>query len=222
MDRILVFALTATGFPIQKTFSIYPNPREQSMYEKARVLRFSYSTYALFGEKEAELIETVDMYVNQSCITDASIERTGIDGKHETFHSVQDFSIRFFRELDSSSPLIVSYNASLHFHLFGAELYRHGLKDELQRLISLLPTVFCLMQQSVEICKIPSPRKNVRYKTPSMFEICSLLAIESPPPSSSSSCSSSSALRYNNLRHIDEVARCFFQLKKTYFSSPVD
>lgn len=222
-DKILVFTVTATSFPIQRTFGLYPAPSELAMYERARVLRFTYQTYRLHGEKEGEPVETVDMYVKSGigAITQACIDRTGITKEFmETTaqHTVHEFSERFFNTIKNNGdkPVpILCYNASLQFHLFGSELYRHGLKEEFKLLTTLLPEVFCLMQQCVDVCKIPSERKNIRYKTPSMFDItCTLLPSSSSPPPSSSS--------HDNLHHIEQVARCFFALKNTYYSRPTE
>lgn len=210
MDRVLVFTVTATGYPIQSRYGIYPKPSELAMYATARIIRLTYQTFSLSGEKEGTLLETVDMWINSGkpAINEKSVERTGITREwmeKQTCHTVQEFSDRFF----ANHCPVVCYNASLHLHLFASELYRNGLHAQLDTLMGLLPNVFCLMQQSVEICAIPSERKSSRFKIPSLIEICRCLGEKEEDDEKD--------VTQKTLNYLARVSCCFFHLKSLYY-----
>lgn len=215
MDRVMVFTVTATGYPIQSRYGVYPKPSELAMYATARMIRFTYQMFSLYKE-EGTLLETVDMWIEsgKQAINEKSIERTGITRElmdKQTCHSVADVSDRFFAQVGLQCP-IVCYNAALHLHLFASELYRHGLHTQLDRLMGLLPNVFCLMQQSVEICAIPSERKASRFKIPSLVEICRCLGEKDEEDEAKKA-----DVSQKTICHIALVARCFFHLKSLYY-----
>lgn len=226
MDRLMVFTVTSTGYPIQSRYGIYPKPSELAMYHSARIIRLTYQMFSLYDEKkdeEGKVLDTVDMYIHsgKDAINEKCTERTGITRdwmEKQTCQSIKDFSDRFFAQVSLPCP-IVCYNASLNVHLFASELYRHGLHTELRTLMGLLPNIFCLMQQSIEICKIPSERKSTRYKVPSLFEIsrCLFGAIQEQQQNNLQNHDENNP-GDRPLRHIQHVAQCFFHLKNMYES----
>lgn len=162
----LVFDIESTGLVQCNEFNLYPDFRDVSKYDSARIIQVAWVvldiTFTVI-EKKSYIIKRDNFNITNDEFHGISNEISDIQGI--------DFELAmldFFTALHKCD-MIISHNILFDFNVLANHLYRYDLYDIFYEFNQKLR--FCTSFESQMVLKLPMPYKCFIYKLPSLQEL---------------------------------------------------
>ena len=172
---VMVFDTETTGLPMKRPGSKFSHYSDIELYNKCRLVQYSGIIYDFNNSEtlnEFDYIVKPDGFIiNNSKIHGITTEVANRDGIKIT--KLFEHIIAIFKKYNIMK--IIGHNVTFDLNVIKSEMFRYMRKKQLVnfpilRAFEKVP-YFCTMKSTVDICKLPNPRFQQKFKYPKLSEL---------------------------------------------------
>lgn len=162
----LVFDIETTGLVKCEKFGVYPDVRNNEMYNTARIVQIAWVVI----DENFKIIEEKCYIVKRDNFSIGNSEFHGVSNEISDIKGTRfDIVMLDFNDALNRCSTIVAHNILFDFNVLLNHLFRYDLHNIYQRFIN--KNKFCTSYESSNVLKIQMPYVCDHYKFPSLQEL---------------------------------------------------